>query len=404
MTERPVTMPASAMVLVLLMTLGEGSSGLLHAQCSLWQLTVTGAGEQNSVKALSDNGAFALVQSTAPLHGGSDPGIGLFRLSIGTGAATLIANTMLGGFGSASMSASGDEFAYLQQYSTGRSAIFYQDLSDDEIEALSDPDLIASYFDPAVSPDGDWLAFSSNDNLLANPDQSREVYLLQVSSGDLSQLTSTGAGGVSVPFGISLGGDIVAYYSNQTSPANADGSFEVWVDELGTGYQLTQGPTSATITPGDLSLDGTQVYFTSSANYVGQNGDLSQEIFLFDPDVGLVQFTASSGGTEATPQVDDSGRFVAWRSNVDYFGESTPPDFAGFIFDRLSGGFSQLAHLRPGKSIGTVRVASNGLVAFDSTEDPLGLNADLGSEVFLVTCAHQLIFQDGFDRGSDSGW
>ncbi len=137
---------------------------------------------------------------------------------------------------------------------------------------------------PAISQDGQWVAFTASDNLLGqNADGNAELYVYDVASASLRQLTNT-TGGNAHDAAISSDGSRIAF-STFSDPLgqNGDGNEEIFYYDMNDGL-LTQ----ATQTSGGqlfniqaaLSADGRTLAYTSNSRAGGGNGTF--QIFLQD--------------------------------------------------------------------------------------------------------------------------
>lgn len=126
---------------------------------------------------------------------------------------------------------------------------------------------------PDLSDDGRWLAFTaSHDPLGLNADLSPEVFVYDTQLGTLRQITRSSGG-----FG-----------------TNADVS---------------------------LSADGSRIAFTSTADLLGRNADLNQEIFVYDLLADrLTQVTETLGSYSLEPSLSGDGRWLAFTSSADLAG------------------------------------------------------------------------------------
>ncbi len=151
---------------------------------------------------------------------------------------------------------------------------------------------------PALSPDGEWLAFASN------RDQQWDLYLLHLTDGEVTRLTATPEYEASPSW--SPDGRLLAYETYQ------DGNLEVFiraVDDSIEPIPLSMHP-GADFSP-SWSPSGRQLAFVST-----RSGD--REIWLADLDlVGEERFTNLSRnpeGREAHPVWSPDGGSLAWAS------------------------------------------------------------------------------------------
>ena len=136
---------------------------------------------------------------------------------------------------------------------------------------------------PSISADGKRVAFTSNRNLLGqNGDGNTEVYLYDVASASLRQLTNTTTGNAR---STSISGDSrrIAFsaFSNPLGN-NADGNEEIFTYDLDDGLltQVTQTSGSLFNFEAALSANSRTLLHTSNSRASGGNG--STQIFLQD--------------------------------------------------------------------------------------------------------------------------
>lgn len=139
--------------------------------------------------------------------------------------------------------------------------------------------------------------------------------------------------------GMSRDGSLIAF----TSPWNGDGA-EVSVDSSdifvihpdGTGLQrLTLAPVNPPLlSSGNPRLDstGSWIAFESYANFTGQNGDYSSEIYRMRPDGTGKQQISTMGAFQRSwkPDISGDGNLIVYSSNGNPFG--TNPDHNGELF------------------------------------------------------------------------
>lgn len=215
---------------------------------------------------------------------------------------------------------------------------------------------------PSISDDGSRIAFYSAQNLTgSNPDNNFEIYLHDRTSSQTRAITTLAGGSVTGSQTPTLSGDGSRIVYQRFVP---DGSFSRFSTRL---HDVASGADTALTAPGffqssDLSRDGTRavvnvdntglrVFDTATGSFgpVRASGVLS---FSADAAAGFAAFDTFAGGVRGVNLLD--GTLV----------DIGPSGGGGF-------------NLRPS-------VSGNGQhVAFSATYDPLGLNADRSSEIFL---------------------
>jgi Tol biopolymer transport system component len=199
----------------------------------------------------------------------------------------------------------------------------------------------AGSFEPSVSANGRFVAFSSEANNLAADDanNARDVYLHDRDTGDtilVSHATGGGAGnGVSDEPSISADGNFVSFRSTATnlvdgSPANTESDIFIWNRSNGS-IQLASvndgGNTPSQFSAEPFtSADGNFVaYTTPTSNMVNGVTDANnvRDVVRWNRTSGqndLVSVTpVGTSGNRASfdPSVSQTGQFVAFRSEAD---------------------------------------------------------------------------------------
>lgn len=141
---------------------------------------------------------------------------------------------------------------------------------------------------PDIAQKGRWIAFASDrDHTGGNADLNREIFLIEVATGTITQITSSTSGG-----------------SNANRAPNLSDDGNVLVFDSTRDYN---GVAGCTLADGSTACD---------------NADGNAEIMLWDAKLAkLVQVTSTTGdGTSANvrPRVSGEGLFVAFQSTRDF--------------------------------------------------------------------------------------
>ena len=254
---------------------------------------------------------------------------------------------------------------------------------------------------PSLDASAHQIAFTAVCDLVPgqNPDGGAEVFIVDVNSGRVRQLTNAPAGTYAAGPRLNASGKKVAFGSTAdlVPGENADGSAEIFIMNVdGSGLvQLTHTPNDpnefTTFAPA-IDYAGKQVYFTSTMDLLpGGNVDGSREIFGVAADgTGLRQLTASLDAS-TDPAVDASGDV--------YF-------ICNGGCGAATGGPSHLMRIRS-DGTGLVRLTSIGdngdevgvdaagnRVVFSSTSDLVpGGNSDGNMEIFAYDVDSETITQ-----------
>jgi Tol biopolymer transport system component/predicted secreted protein len=195
---------------------------------------------------------------------------------------------------------------------------------------------------PAISQDGSRIAFASKDDPLAtNPDGNSEIFLFD--GATLTQVTNTSPGDLAnrVTNGnfqpsISDDGRFIAFSSNRDlAGQNSDGNLEIFIyDTLASGFtQLTN--TSGIVGSSDAKISGN----SASIAYIRDNGTTpsAKRDLLEQPRVGFGPVTLLAGNVQSLAMTygraisDDGTRVV-------YSAETATNTTQVFLFDGRSGG------------------------------------------------------------------
>jgi Tol biopolymer transport system component len=200
-------------------------------------------------------------------------------------------------------------------------------------------------FAGGLSANGRFLSLTSRaDHTGGNPDGSRELFLYDRTSGQLTQLTDLAEGYVHSPV-MSADGARVFFRTN-VDPATGDvmpSTQELLVElDRASGVQTVLAGNFADLA---VSADGSSAALLSGANPTGGNGDGNEEVFLLDLGTGdFVQITdtlqAPCSGlaprcpSQLVPRIDADGSRVAFLSDYDLDGSGAGTTHGGiFVYD-----------------------------------------------------------------------
>jgi Tol biopolymer transport system component len=251
-----------------------------------------------------------------------------------------------------------------------------------------------------VNGDGSKVVFDSTGNLTGeNADRSREVFLYDAQTGGLTQLTDT-EGRFSLTAAISGDGTKVAFRSNANwTGDNADLGWEIFLLDVaaGTFTQVTDTTDPTLYGTPSVDDDGSRIAFHSRANLTGANGDGNYEIFLYDAaSDSLLEVTDTSGGFNVrnqSPSLDGDGTRIAFNSTANLTGQNADGNDEVFLYDVLAGTFTQLTKTTEGRNVSPSLDGNATRIAFQSTANLTGDNADANMEVFVYDFATNAFFQ-----------
>ena len=248
-------------------------------------------------------------------------------------------------------------------------------------------------FIPALSADGRYAAFYSDASNLVQGDAngSRDVFVRDRQAGETTRVSVDGAGGEangdSFEPAISSDGRYVAFSSSATNLVAGDSND---VNDIFVRDRQTNTTTRVSVAPGgananggsdsaSISGDGRLVAFTSAAtNLVAGDTNNERDAFVFDRQTGsTTRASVSSTGEQAvldsfTPELSADGRFLAFTSfapNLIDFDDNECSDV--FVRDLQAGTTTRVSEYTGGYQVDgdSLRPAISGdgrYVAFDS--------------------------------------
>ena len=267
------------------------------------------------------------------------------------------------GFGSGGQEL-GNWDVFLRDHTTGKTTL---------VSRSASPLTAAGGFEPALSADGQFLAFVSRPN---SEGAIGPLYLYDRTADSLTLVTHA-PGSPAVAEGIptetpaiSADGRYVAFTCSRCrsdasqpapNPSSAEAIF-LYDRAMGTNTLVSHVPGSPT-TPGDgrsiqprISADGRFVVFAGTASNLvaGQTGPTSQNVFVFDRTTGavsLVTHTAGSATAAASffaesPEISADGRWIVFESRATDLvpGQAASPAVNVFLYDRTSGANLLVSH------------------------------------------------------------
>ncbi len=277
----------------------------------------------------------------------------------------------------------------------GNTELFLYDLQTDSFTQVTNTTGGSGARDLSISDDGRRIAFISDRDLVGglNPDGNEEVFSYDRIARSITQITvSTGGSAPGIP-SVSGDGNWIAFASNQdlVAGSNTDGNGEVFLyDQVGgvlTQVTNTTGGTGSELT--SLNEDGSRIAFDSDRDLVGsQNSDNNFEIFFVQRSSGnFTQVTSTTGATGSmAPSLSNDGTRVAFYSDRDIIPNmNTGGDEQVFVYDQTKNEFTQVTEVAGGTaSEGLVMSANGARIAFESPRDILPVENDDGNmEIFL---------------------
>lgn len=193
--------------------------------------------------------------------------------------------------------------------------------------------------------------------------------------------------------GIQIAGDaskVVFVDDSNEASGNPDGEFQLFSIDLNSGalVQITDG--SATAVPAlfdfDITDSGDSVVWATSDDITGGNPNNQTNIFRgLTNGGGITQVTSIDAGSAFNPKISGNGSVVVFRSDNDLTGDNPATDTQIFSIGSDGTGLTQVTMTAPRMVPNSLAFSDDGsTIAFESTGDPFGTNADGSWEIFVV--------------------
>ena len=265
----------------------------------------------------------------------------------------------------------------------------------------------------SISADGNLVAFSSGSSNLdpADPDLSLDIYVKNLSSGDVRLVSTSSAGvngnGHSTSPVISPDGTAVAFWSQATNldPVDTDLEWDVYVKDLVTGdLQLaTTSDTGEKVDPPGnaaptrllgISGDGTSVAFATEAmNLDSADTDSWLDVYVKDLTTGDVVLASTDAdgvrpfgfGTGATASLSFDGTKVTFSSSLVLSPADVGTDDYDVFVKNLGNGEVTLVTPSDQRGGGIPTISADGSkVAFNSTDQLVAADGDSNQDAYLT--------------------
>jgi Tol biopolymer transport system component len=258
----------------------------------------------------------------------------------------------------------------------------------------------------SINANGTRIAFESNRNLTGqNADGDREIFLFDTTTRTFTQITNTNNGGDKLEPSINADGTRIAFYSalNLTGD-NPEGRREIFLfnTRSGTLRQITNASQGFGSVFPAINASGRRIAFVSNANVVsGMPAENRLNIFLWN-NAAIVPLTNSTGspGEEFSgndhPSINARGTRIAFESTLDLTGGNADRNREVFLADTTTPGIIQVTDTTGGELQYPLLPAINAdgtRIAFVSGADPNGENPDRSIEVYLFNRTTGIISQ-----------
>ncbi len=250
---------------------------------------------------------------------------------------------------------------------------------------------------PSINANGTRLAFISTANINGgNTDGNFELYLFDSTTGIITQITDFTEGQTEEP-SINADGTRIAIESDTNINGNFGLPNQIYIFDTTTGIftQVTNQPVNNSNTP-SLNADGTRVAFSSAADINGQNPGLFRRIYFSDTATGIItQITDNSEltSTSVFPSINADGTRIAFQSDSNINGGNPQENPEVYLFDRITGIFTQITDETSGFSDGPSINANGNRIAFASDANINGGNPDGNAETYIFDTTTSIITQ-----------
>jgi uncharacterized repeat protein (TIGR01451 family) len=266
----------------------------LTATCTTYTITVSPTSGQPALSGDGSRVAFWSTGANGPNAVNPDGNIEVYLYDINKAQFTQVTSStgsILGGFNlwptmnysGTLLSFSSDRDLVTGQNQDGNFELFVADISGSPSPTITQltNTSVGVNTSPAMSGDGNHIAFSSNIDLIgSNPDKSTEIFMANISGTTLlhyTQVTSTPIGLVNDDPAINFDGSVVAYVGSTTV------SSTVYIAKTNGGKPLAIGVSSLSVDNHPaISADGKTVVFVSDADIdTGQNISHTAQVFMY---------------------------------------------------------------------------------------------------------------------------
>lgn len=249
-------------------------------------------------------------------------------------------------------------------------------------------------YGPSLSRDGAWVVFESRSSLDGAPHSTgaRDVFALRTDGTSLTRLTSDGMTSSSLnmaPRTDATGNWFVYAGNHDPIGSNPDESIEVFrVNRARTvRQQISSGSPGTVSSSPDISGDGRWIAFASTANPLGTNPELNEELFLYDTQTSVLrQLTQYAEGAVRQVRIDESGTYVHFVSTAPVI-EFDPYRLADAFRCRISDGrIERLSGVPIGRgsvlAVAPDQFGESTVIVASGVQS--GTNLDLGADLFQI--------------------
>jgi Tol biopolymer transport system component len=178
---------------------------------------------------------------------------------------------------------------------------------------------------PRITGDGTKVVYISTRNpITTNADLNEEIFLDPIGAGTTLQITTTTGSGVMASPDVDSGGSHVVFQSDlNIGGLNANGGQEIFLTTVGGATELVTDSAADDQSP-RISDDGEVLVWGGNGNYGGQNPDGSFDVWRWhhDTDTFTNVSRGGSGVFSSRPEVDGLGRHIVFPSDGNFLGQN----------------------------------------------------------------------------------
>ena len=248
----------------------------------------------------------------------------------------------------------------------------------------------------SISDDANIIAFESTANITGqNPDGSREIVFFNRATSTFTQITDDpNTGNRSRQPSVSDDGDFIAFRSEfSINGGNPENNNEIYLYNVNTGVitQITTTMTGESYGP-SISADGTYISFESEADISGLNPEMNRDMFLFNTSFSsFTNLTNATSGDSFNGKISSDGQYVAFVSRSPL----TPLFISGnqvYVVNTTTGAITQITNVDGNGSFPSPN-ADGSIISFDFGGNLNGGNPEGNKEVYVYDMSNGVITQ-----------
>ncbi|MGB2693017.1 MAG: IPTL-CTERM sorting domain-containing protein [Thermodesulfobacteriota bacterium] len=346
---------------------------------------------------INSDGTWIAFASTSDINGGNPDGNDeIFLFNTTTGVFTQITDETAGDSALPSINSDGTRIAFESTSNInggnpeGNAEIYFFDTTTGVFTQVT-AETVGDSQNPSINSDGTRIAFRSRANINGgNPGGlTDEIYLFDTTSGVITQITNDLVDPSSSP-SINSDGTRIAFQTRaDINGGNPENNREIYLFDTTTGIftQITDEPSGDGSFAPSINSDGTRITFVTEANINGGNPEDNFEIFLFDTTTGVfTQITDETVGSSTEPSINSDGTRIAFTSDANLTGGNPEGNDEVYLFDTTIGTTTQITDETDTFSSDPSINSDGTRIAFVSNGGMNGGNPDENAEIFLSIC------------------